>query len=133
MIGVSATTQETMAQDQEFMRRIPEVVQPEPYQPTRTKTGGTRVLYPVDPQSLRQALSKPLSEACGRLEFNLARHGRYFVIVPQPDKEPLRFGYAQGDGLNLLDPTGLRGADLVYLFYRDETSQCKVYAYPKAF
>lgn len=122
-----------LAQSQEFMRRIPEVVQPEPYSPTRTKAGGTRIIYPVDPQSLNQALSKNLSEACARLEFNQARHGRYFIMVPRPDQDPLRFGYAQGDGMNLLDPKGLRGTDVIYLFDRDETSECKVYVYPKIF
>jgi hypothetical protein len=122
-----------LAQSQEFMRRIPEVVQPEPYKTTRTKVGGTRIIYPVDPQSLNQALSKNLSEACARLEFNQARHGRYFIMVPRPNQDPLRFGYAQGDGLNLLDPKGLRGTDVIYLFDRDETSECKVYVYPKTF
>jgi hypothetical protein len=136
---LSATPIHAVAQSQgqgqgrEFLRRIPEVIQPEPFDTTRTKVGAARVNYPVDPQSLSQALSKNLSEACARLEFNQTRHGRYFVLVARPDKDPLRFGYAQGDGVNLRDPTGLRGADVIYLFDRDETSECKVYVYPKTF
>ncbi|MDF1750068.1 MAG: hypothetical protein P1V34_14440 [Alphaproteobacteria bacterium] len=127
LLHIAKTAQ---GQGQEFLRRIPEMVQPEPYKTTRTKVGGTRVNYPVDPQTLSQALSKPLSEACARLEFNLSRHGRYFVVVPRPNQDPLRVGYAKGNGLNIRDPKGLRVETSTYLFERDETSECKVYVYP---
>lgn len=122
-----------LAQGQEVLRRIPEAVEPEPYRTTRTKVGAARVTMPVDPATLAQTLSKNLSEACARLEFNQVRKGRYFVLVPRPDREPVRFGFAQGTGRNLYDPKSLRGADVVYLFERDGTSECKVYVYQSPF
>jgi hypothetical protein len=115
---------------QEFLRRIPDVVEPEPNGgPVRIDTRGLRVNFPVDPAELPQRLSVPLSEACGRLAFNQVQHGEYFVIITPRNGEPTRYGFANGNGFNLRDPEGLSGAEQVYLFFRDGTSECEVYAF----
>ena len=114
---------------QEGPRRIPEPVEPEPHGTARTRTGGTRINFDVDPGQLPGALSVPLSEACGRLAFNQRRKGKYFVDVPRQNGPPQRFGYANGGGLNLYDPEARREPEQVYLFYRDGTSECAVYIF----
>lgn len=129
LIGALITPAMGPAAAQEFLRRIPDVVEPEPNGPVRIDTRGLRVNFPVDPAELPQRLSVPLSEACGRLAFNQIRHGEYYVIIAPNGAEPERYGYAHGNGLNLRDPEGLRGPEQVYLFFRDGTSECEVYAF----
>ena len=117
------------AQAQEIFRSIPDTVAPEAHGDVRTRTGGHRVNFPVDPATLSQKLSAVLSEACANLEFNQRRKDRYFIPVTPPGQKRTRFGYAQGNGLNLYDPKNLRGQDQAYLFYLDGTSECRVYVY----
>lgn len=112
---------------QEFLRRIPEAVEPEPHGEIRTKTDGSRINLPVDPAELDRNLSDTLSEACSRLRFNQRRQGKYYVIVERPNAPPVRYGYAQGSGLNLYDPERLSGPEQLYLFWLDGTSECRVY------
>lgn len=121
------------SQSREILRHIPEVVEPEPNGTVRTKTGGSRINFPIDPKTLPQNLSTVLSDACTRLKFNQRDAGKYFVPIPRPNAPVMRFGFAQGNGLNLYDPENLRGPDQVYLFDRDGTSECKVYVYPTVF
>ncbi|NMM44639.1 hypothetical protein HH303_09110 [Rhodospirillaceae bacterium KN72] len=117
------------AQAQEIFRSIPDTVAPEAHGDVKTRTGGHRVNFPVDPATLSQKLSAVLSEACANLEFNQRRKDRYFIPVTPPGQKRMRFGYAQGNGLNLYDPKNLRGQDQAYLFYLDGTSECRVYVY----
>lgn len=116
------------SQAQEFLRRVPEVVEPEPHGKIRNRTDGARINFPVDPQELRRNLSDTLSDACARLRFNQRRQGKYFVIVEQEgNAPPIRYGYAQGSGLNLYDPERLSGPEQAYFFRLDGTSECRVY------
>lgn len=125
--GVSMIASPAAAQ--EFMRLIPDSVEPEPQGPVRTDNNAIRVNFAASPAELRQRLSVPLSEACARLAFNQIRHDEYFVLITPNGGSPTRYGYANGRGLNLKDPEGLSGPDQVYLFFRDGTSQCEVYAF----
>lgn len=117
------------SQARDFLRRVPEVVEPAPHGAVRMRVDGARINFPVDPDELRQSLSAPLSEACSRLEFNQVKQGRFYMIIDVPDLGPYRYGYAQGDGLNLKDPRTLREPGIAYLFDLDGTSECRVYAY----
>lgn len=114
---------------QEVLNRVPELVAPEPHGRVKTRTGGFRVNFPVNPAELSAKLSARLSEACTRLNFNQIKQGKYYILVPRENRPPQRFGYANGDGFNLYDPNRLRGADQVYLFRLDGTSECEVYAF----
>lgn len=89
-----------------------------------------RVDLALTPAELPGLLSAPLSQACAQGRFNQDEAGRYFVIVPRPDRPPLRLGLAGPRGLNLVDRAGLGEADAVYLFDLDETSECRVYVSP---
>ena len=116
-------------QAQEVFRSIPDSVAPEAHGDVKTRTGGYRVNFPVDPATLSQKISSVLSEACANLEFNQRRKDRYYITVTPPGQKRVRYGYAQGNGLNLYDPRNLRGQDQAYLFYLDGTSECRVYVY----
>lgn len=120
---------QAQSQARDFLRRVPEVVEPEPHGSVRMRVDGARVNFPVDPDRLLQGLSPELSEACSRLEFNQVKQGRFYMILDMPDLGRYRFGYAQGDGLNLSDPRTLRKPGIAYLFDLDGTSECRVYAY----
>lgn len=115
------------ADAQEVFRRIPDVIVPEPHGSVRTRTDGSRIRLDVSQEDVDQSLSVDLSEACSRLVFNQQRQGKYYTIVASEGRPPQRYGFASGAGLNLHDPTGLRDGDANYLFYRDGTSECRVY------
>lgn len=114
-------------QARDFLRRIPEVVEPEPHGEVRSRTDGSQINFPVDARELPRNLSDTLSDACSRLRFNQRRQGKYYVIVDQQNAPPVRYGYAQGNGLNLYDPERLSGPEQAYLFRLDGTSECRVY------
>lgn len=118
-----------LAQSGGFEQRVPDVILPEPLGSVKTRTGSTRVPFPVDPATLPDSLSAGLSTACTQLRFNQRYKGKYFVLVAIPNEKPLRLGFARSDGFNLRDPETLRAPERLYLFERDGTSECRVYSY----
>lgn len=124
-----ALSKPAAAQSGGFDRRVPDVIAPEPLGSVKTRTGSTRVQFPVDPATLPSSLSAGLSTACTQLRFNQRDKGKYFVIVAIPNEKPLRLGFARSDGFNLRDPETLRAPERLYLFERDGTSECRVYSY----
>lgn len=98
---------------------------------TQPKEGnlGTPVRFVFDPAAIDRQLAPRLSEFCGANRFNQVRNGRYFVDANIPNKDPRRFGFANGKGLNLRDPHDLSEPTELYLFEGDGTSECRVYRY----
>jgi len=116
------------ARAQEVFNRIPEVIVPEAHGSVRHETNGSLVRLGLTPGDIADRLNVELSRSCAQLIFNQSRQGRYFTIVAEEDGgRAQRYGFATGRGLNLRDPTGQRDSGSNYLFYRDGTSECRVY------
>ena len=116
------------ARAQEVFNRIPEVIVPEAHGTVRHDTNGSFVRLGLTPGDIADQLNVDLSRYCAQLNFNQTRQGRYFTIVAEEDGgRAQRYGFATGRGLNLRDPTGQRDSGSNYLFYRDGTSECRVY------
>lgn len=107
--------------------RIPTLIIPGGNRPPKFKRGGSEIEFYVDPNSLENSIHKKLSNSCAQGQFNMARPG-YFVRV-RTETSQKRLGYANSN-FNLKDPKGQSGPDTAYLFERDGTSECRVYAVP---
>lgn len=94
----------------------------------RLFAGSTQVDFFVAATALPGILSKNLSTACARGNFNQTIKKRYYIIVDMPDGTPKKFGFADYTGINLTDPDNRKGPNQAYLFEDDKTSECKVYA-----
>lgn len=128
--GSPLTKREAVAQDHpKFipLGRIPTLLMPGGDRPPRFRRGSTEIEFYVDPNSLENSINKQLSNACAQGQFNMAGPG-YFVRV-RTETSQKRLGYANSN-FNLKDPKGQGGPDTAYLFERDGTSECRVYAVP---
>lgn len=108
--------------------RIPRLLQPGGEDQPRFRRGGQQIRFFVDQNSLAQNISPNLSNACALGRFNQQHPTRYFVLIETQDGRRLRLGFATSEGFNLRDPDNRRGRDLAFLFEKDRTSECRVYA-----
>ena len=119
---------EALAQDNPRfipLGRVPTLLVPGGDRPPKFRRGSTQVNVFVDPATLENSINRPLSNACAQGQFNMATP--YYYVRLETERGPRRFGYANAN-FNLRDPKSQAGPDTAYLFERDRTSECRVYA-----
>jgi hypothetical protein len=129
--GFDALAQSPPQGDPRWLPLINQEIAPEPQlgtpQPRRGKQS-VQLRFDVAAQDLPGLLSQPLSTACALGRFNQREYDRYFIAVPRPNAPPLRLGFAGGRAGNLSDPDRAALETQYYLFDKDRTSECRVYA-----
>lgn len=100
---------------------------PSPQKYPRLHPGSNQIDFFVQGASMDGILSKSLSTACARGNFNQKKNKRYYVLVDMPNGYKKKFGYADFSGVNLSDPGNRKGPSQIYLFENDRTSECKVF------
>lgn len=129
--AATASAQNRPVQDPRWQPLINQSIAPEPSLGGTVPHKGKRsmqVQFSVAPRDLPRLLSTKLSTACALGRFNQVEHDRYYIRMNDADGKPLRLGLAGAKAGNLRDPDGMSMSTQLYLFDKDWTSECKVYA-----
>ncbi len=94
----------------------------------RLVRGTSQVDFYLNGSQLPNMLSRNLSTACARGNFNQLVNKKYYVMVDMPGGTKKKLGFADYTGINLSDPDNRKGPNQAYFFDKDRTSECKVYA-----
>jgi len=131
LLPIPAPAQDQAPRDPRWLPLINQQIAPQPElgapQPRRGKRS-MQLSLQVDPKQLPRMLSKPLSTACALERFNQGENDRYYIRLTDAAGKPLRLGIAGAKVGNLHDPGRQSLATHLYLFDKDWTSECKVYA-----
>ncbi len=131
LLPIPVQAQDQTPRDPRWLPLINQQIAPQPELGAPLPRRGKRSMQlglQVDPKELPRMLSKPLSTACALERFNQGENDRYYIRLTDADGKPLRLGIAGGKVGNLHDPGRQALETQIYLFDKDWTSECKVYA-----
>lgn len=112
--------------------RIPDNVLPETQKYPLKRKKSMRMKMPpnMTAADLRGLTAPALSAACVHNRFNQVRKGFNYVIFNNPNGGIFKYDAASKMDGNLFDPLDKGLDEMLYLFNKDSTSECRVYSVP---